>query len=137
MSEAPLSDEESLVSCSKSQRVISQESADEESDASSESKIIEAPKKESLADIQDSLRELIENLWELDQDTETKPDYGFVRSQQFNVYEQVFQIVILRNLDIWECFSQVQIYWGEVWGGIVTLKMDSVLPMLRAVLNLL
>ena len=57
MSEAPLSDDESLVSCSKSQRVISQESADEESDASSEDKVIEAPKKESLADIQDSLRE--------------------------------------------------------------------------------
>ena len=105
MSEAPLSDEESLVSCAKSQRVISQEAADEESDASSECQAIEAPKKESLADIQDSLRELIENLWELDQDTETKPDYGFVRSQQFNVYEQVFRIVILRNLDIWECFS--------------------------------
>ena len=63
---------------------------------------------------------------------------GFARiSKQFNVYEKVFQIVIIRNMSLWECFSNVLFFWTEVWGGIVTLRIESISPMCRAVLSLL
>ena len=58
-------------------------------------------------------------------------------TKQFNVYQQVFQMVIIKNMHNWECFSNVQFFWSEIWGGIVTLKMESILPMYRAVLSLL
>lgn len=40
-------------------------------------------------------------------------------------------------MSLWECFPNLHFFWSEVWGGIVTLRIESIKPMFIAVLSLL
>jgi len=42
-----------------------------------------------------------------------------------NVYQEVFTMVFVKNMDSWECFTDLHFYWDTPWGGFVTVKIES------------
>ena len=49
----------------------------------------------------------------------------------------MFQIVIFKNQEHWECFNYLKLFWSETWGGIVTLKLESTKQIFKEVLAML
>ena len=52
-----------------------------------------------------------------------------------NVYQDVFNMVFANNMDSWECFTDLHLYWDTPWGGFVTIKIESSQAIFRSILN--
>ena len=52
-----------------------------------------------------------------------------------NVYQDVFTMVFANNMDSWECFTDLHLYWDTPWGGFVTIKIESSQAIFRSILN--
>ena len=46
-----------------------------------------------------------------------------VRTQKFNLYLELFNVVIAKNIDSLECVPNLELLWDNPWGNIVTLKV--------------
>ena len=74
--------------------------------------VVEA--KETREQVEKHISELIDNLLVLDQEQGESGYQGYLKlSRQHNVYHSVFTIVILKNMDSWECFPNLQFFWSE------------------------
>ena len=45
------------------------------------------------------------------------------RTSRLNLYEDLFNIVFVKNMDLLEAISNLYLNWDNPWGGLVTLKL--------------
>ena len=45
------------------------------------------------------------------------------RTSRLNLYEDLFNLVFVRNIDCLEVVSNLYLHWENPWGGLVTLKL--------------
>lgn len=45
------------------------------------------------------------------------------RTSRLNLYEELFNIVLVRNMDLLEVVSDLYIHWENPWGSLVTVKL--------------
>lgn len=69
---------------------------------------------------------------ELNKDT----DDVKVRTTHLNVYESVFNIVVVENIDLIECLPGVKLYWETPWAHVVTLRLIAKKEHFRIFLHL-
>ena len=46
-------------------------------------------------------------------------------------------MVIVNNMDSWECLFDLNLFWDPPWGGFVTLKIESNKAIFKVILNIL
>ena len=46
-----------------------------------------------------------------------------VRTTHLNVYETVFDLAIMDNIDILECVPDLRIYWETPCASVITVRM--------------
>ena len=54
-------------------------------------------------------------------------DTSEVRETKLNVYETVFNIAIVDYIDELQCLPSFQVFWEQVWGGMITFRIISTL----------
>lgn len=62
---------------------------------------------------------------------------GETRSTKFNVYKILFDLVIGRNIELFQCVQSLEITWDNAWAGLVTLKIVSTLQQFNGFLEIL
>ena len=45
------------------------------------------------------------------------------RTSRLNIYEDMFNLVFVRNIDLLEAVSNLYLNWENPWGNLVTLKL--------------
>ena len=45
------------------------------------------------------------------------------RTSRLNLYEDLFNLVFIRNMDLLEAISNIYMHWDNPWGSLVTLKL--------------
>jgi hypothetical protein len=58
-----------------------------------------------------------------DELTQTVPPQ--CRTTYLNVYEDVFNLAIVDNIDELECVPNLTIYWESPWASVVTVKITG------------
>ena len=97
----------------------------------------EAPKEEtsmSLDQIKASVAQRFEDLLEC---VLGEPEDDIkVRTTHMNIYESVFNIVVVDNIDLIECMPNVKLYWETPWAHVVTVRLIAKKEHFRVFLNL-
>ena len=60
-----------------------------------------------------------------------------MRESKINVFEPVFNLVIINHVDEFECLAGLQIFWELPWGGLVTLRLLSTLRQYNFITSML
>ena len=59
-----------------------------------------------------------------------------LRTTHLNVYESVFNIVVVDNIDLIECIPNVKLYWETPWAHVVTVRLIAKKEHFRIFLHL-
>ena len=59
------------------------------------------------------------------------------RTSRLNLYEDLFNLVFVRNMDYLEVVSNLYLHWDNPWGSLVTLKLTCNQSQFSALLGIL
>ena len=62
---------------------------------------------------------------------------GETRTTKFNVYKILFDLVIGRNIELFQCVQSLELTWDNAWADLVTLKIGSTLQQFNGFLEIL
>lgn len=48
-----------------------------------------------------------------------------LKTTRLNLYEDMFNMVFVKNIDLLEAVSNLYLNWENPWGNLVTLKLTS------------
>lgn len=60
-----------------------------------------------------------------------------IRMSRFNLYLELFNVVIVNNMDLLECVPNLSLLWDNPWGNMVTLKVTCYQTQYLALLGVL
>lgn len=84
------------------------------------------PKRDIKEKLEQKIRSKVEEFVNLELEKEEIDEYRKdveYRTSRLNLYEELFNIVFVRNMDLLEVVSNLYIHWENPWGSLVTVKL--------------
>ena len=101
-----------------------------------ESKI---PRKEFKERLQGKIRLMVEEFVDREVELEESSEQHNIeyRISRLNLYEDLFNMVFVVNMDLLEVISNLYVNWDNPWGGLVTVKLTCNKSQFQELLNII